>query len=86
MSSQQGPHTADSQYVKSCKPKYIKFNDGHRQRYDPTKHTARSGQGMKKPIDQTQYPTQKGSVGKAIFRSGKWWKWNDKKQKWIKQK
>jgi hypothetical protein len=29
---------ADSDYVKKCKPKYVKFQDGHRERYDPTKH------------------------------------------------
>jgi len=28
----------DSSYVKECKPKYVKFRDGHRERYDPTKH------------------------------------------------
>ena len=28
----------DAAYVKECNPKYIKFNDGHRERYDPTKH------------------------------------------------
>ena len=29
---------ADSDYVKKCNPKYVKFKDGHRERYDPTKH------------------------------------------------
>jgi len=29
---------ADPGYVKKKKPKYIRFNDGHRERYDPTKH------------------------------------------------
>jgi len=29
---------ADSAFVKQTKPKYIKFRDGHRERYDPTKH------------------------------------------------
>ena len=29
---------ADSDYVKKCNPKYVKFRDGHRERYDPTKH------------------------------------------------
>ncbi len=29
---------ADSDYVKKCRPKYVKFQDGHRERYDPTKH------------------------------------------------
>jgi len=28
----------DRDYVKECNPKYIKFNDGHRERYDPSKH------------------------------------------------
>lgn len=28
----------DPGYVKKCKPKYIKFRDGHRERYDPMKH------------------------------------------------
>ena len=28
----------DPEYVKKCKPKYVKFRDGHRERYDPTKH------------------------------------------------
>jgi hypothetical protein len=25
-------------YTKKCNPKYVKFRDGHRERYDPTKH------------------------------------------------
>lgn len=29
---------ADPDYVKKMKPKYVKFKDGHRERYDPTKH------------------------------------------------
>ena len=29
---------ADSAFVKKCNPKYIKFKDGHRERYDPRKH------------------------------------------------
>ena len=29
---------ADPGYVKSCKPKYVQFQDGHKERYDPTKH------------------------------------------------
>lgn len=29
----------DPDYVKKCNPKYVRFRDGHRERYDPTKHT-----------------------------------------------
>ena len=28
----------DRDYVKKMKPKYIRFKDGHRERYDPRKH------------------------------------------------
>ena len=28
----------DPSYVKKMRPKYVKFRDGHRERYDPTKH------------------------------------------------
>lgn len=28
----------DPHYVKSKKPKYVRFRDGHREKYDPTKH------------------------------------------------
>ena len=28
----------DPEYVKKCKPKYIEFRDGHKERYDPRKH------------------------------------------------
>ncbi len=28
----------DPDYVKKLRPKYIKFRDGHRERYDPQKH------------------------------------------------
>jgi len=28
----------DSGLVKKSKPKYVKFRDGHREKYDPTKH------------------------------------------------
>ena len=29
---------ADPEYTKAIKPKFVKFRDGHRERYDPTKH------------------------------------------------
>ena len=29
---------ADPAHVKKMHPKYVKFKDGHRERYDPTKH------------------------------------------------
>ena len=29
---------ADSHYVKKCNPKYVKYQDGHKERYDPSKH------------------------------------------------
>jgi hypothetical protein len=28
----------DPEYVKACKPEYVRFKDGHREKYDPTKH------------------------------------------------
>ena len=28
----------DADFYKKSKPKYVKFRDGHRERYDPTKH------------------------------------------------
>jgi len=28
----------DPDYVKKLNPKYVKFRDGHRERYDPKKH------------------------------------------------
>ena len=28
----------DAAYVRETNPKFIRFNDGHRERYDPTKH------------------------------------------------
>jgi len=30
---------ADPDLVKKSNPKYIRFNDGHRERYDPCKHS-----------------------------------------------
>jgi len=32
------PFEVDSDYCKKLNPKFIKFNDGHRERYDPRKH------------------------------------------------
>jgi len=29
---------ADREYVKKMNPKYVKFQDGHRERYDSSKH------------------------------------------------
>ena len=29
---------ADREFVKKCRPKYVKFQDGHRERYDSSKH------------------------------------------------
>lgn len=29
---------ADPQYVRRNHPKYVRFRDGHREKYDPTKH------------------------------------------------
>ena len=30
---------ADPDYVKHLNPKYVKFRDGHRELFDPNKHT-----------------------------------------------
>lgn len=32
------PFEADPDYCKRMKPKYVRFRDGHRERYDTTKH------------------------------------------------
>ena len=29
---------ADRDYVRKCKPKYVKFRDGHREKYNETRH------------------------------------------------
>jgi len=29
---------ADPDFVKKVNPKYVKFHDGHREKFDPTKH------------------------------------------------
>ncbi len=29
---------ADSNYVKKCNPRFVQFQDGHKERYDSTKH------------------------------------------------
>ena len=28
----------DAKYVRDCNPRFVKFRDGHREKYDPTKH------------------------------------------------
>jgi hypothetical protein len=28
----------DAEYVKKCAPKYVKYRDGHREKFDPTRH------------------------------------------------
>jgi len=28
----------DPEYVRKMKPKYVRYKDGHREKYDPTKH------------------------------------------------
>jgi hypothetical protein len=28
----------DAGYVKKCKPRFVKFRDGHREKFDPRKH------------------------------------------------
>lgn len=34
---------ADYSDIRAGKPKWLKFNDGHRERYDPTKHGMKKG-------------------------------------------
>jgi hypothetical protein len=29
---------ADAAYVRACHPKYVRYNDGHREKFDPTRH------------------------------------------------
>jgi hypothetical protein len=31
--------------IKKYNPKYVRFKDGHRERFDPTKHGSRKGAG-----------------------------------------
>ena len=28
----------DPEFVKKCNPKYVKYQDGHKEKYDPTRH------------------------------------------------
>jgi predicted nucleic acid-binding Zn ribbon protein len=66
----------DGAYVKSCRPKYVKFRDGHRERYDPTRHIGAPG----KVDNSLKFP--KGKPGKKVFVGGSWWEWDDVERTW----
>lgn len=76
----------DEDYTRLTNPKFVKFKDGHKERYNPGKH--RGGKG--KSFDQNKLeenvklpPT--GRPGQKIFKDGNWYSWNDDNKAWEKE-
>jgi len=75
----------DADYTRLTNPKYIRFQDGHRERYDPTKHWGGKGVGNNSNKLENQEKFPHGKDGKKIFRKGVWWNWNSKEEIWEQE-
>lgn len=78
----------DEEYTRISNPKYIKFKDGHKEKYDPNKH--KGGKG--KAFDQSKIEDKEkvelppsGRPGQKIFKGNMWWQWDDDKEEWKQE-
>ncbi len=64
-------------FLKKSNPKFVRKKDGSRQKFNVNKVGSQKTQQFIFPI---------GKPGMNTMINGIWWKWDDKKSKWIKQK
>lgn len=76
----------DESYTKLTNPKYVRFKDGHKEKYNPSKHYGGAGKGFDDNKLETEISLPKqGRPGQKIFKSGNWYRWNDDKKSWEKE-
>lgn len=78
----------DEEYTKISNPKYVKFKDGHKERYDSSKH--KGGKG--KAFDQSKLEDKEvvklppsGRPGQKIFKANAWWAWDADNNEWKQE-
>ena len=76
----------DEDYTKLTNPKFIKFKDGHKEKYNPTKHVGGAGKSFdKSKLEEGVSLPKNGRVGQKIFKAGDWYAWDDDKKAWEKE-
>lgn len=75
----------DESYTRLTNPKYVKFRDGHKEKYDPTIHISGAGKNSDNSrVDHVSLP-KIGRPNQKIFKSGIWWKWDDELYTWKQE-
>jgi len=76
----------DEDYTRLSNPKFVRFKDGHKEKYNPTKHIG--GKGMNsdtlKPDDEegkVNLPSI-GRPGQKIYKRDVWWEWDVEEGEW----
>lgn len=72
----------DADYTRLTNPKYVKLNNGVKEKYDPHgKHWG--GQGVGNNVTRKKDLIKKtGKQGQQIYFEGEWWSWNEEKKDW----
>ena len=78
----------DEDYTKLTNPKFVKFKDGHKENYSPTKHRGGAGKSSDnskwKDAEVVQLPPV-GRAGQKVFKAKVWWSWNVDKKTWEQE-
>lgn len=77
----------DEDYTRLTNPKYIKYKDGHKEKYNPSKHIGGKGKSfdLSKIEDKEINLPPTGKSGRKIFRGGIWWIWNVSENSWEQE-
>lgn len=76
----------DEDYTKLTNPKYVKFKDGHKEKYNPSRHVGGAGKRSDDfKFHKEVYLPKNGRPGQKIFKMGNWYCWNEKEKSWEKE-
>ena len=76
----------DEDYTKLTNPKYVRFKDGHKEKYNPSKHRGGAGKDFdNSKLEREVVLPKSGRPGQKIFKAGNWYNWNADKKCWEKE-
>jgi len=76
----------DEEYTRLTNPKYIRFKDGHKEKYNPSKHIGGAGKKFDdSKLEEEVVLPKTGRPGQKIWKKGSWYSWNDDKKTWEKE-
>ena len=83
---QQEVFQMDEDYTRLSNPKFVKFKDGHKERYNPSKHIGGSGKSSDKmKVNNSPKPAFKGRPKQKVYKGDTWWAWDSEDNEWKEE-